>query len=191
MQRTKLYAELVAVSIGWWLSGAVMAQAPKGSGTDQQFLRQAASDGLAEVQLGTMASTQAVSLEVQQFGRRMVTDHTKANQELMALAQAKHIGSDSPGAHADCPVCRHPQLGLRWRRVWTGSVAFILRRGDITVSKAVGPLISNELAQLITSNASTTRWSSVFPVWCARRCHSRRNWPTISVPSHCSFVTTT
>jgi putative membrane protein len=92
MQRTKLYAELVAVSIGWWLSGAVMAQAPKGSGTDQQFLRQAASDGLAEVQLGTMASTQAVSLEVQQFGRRMVTDHTKANQELMALAQAKHIG---------------------------------------------------------------------------------------------------
>ena len=70
-------------------------------------------------------------------------------------------------------------------------MAFILRRGDITVSKAVGPLISNELAQLITSNASTTRWSSVFPVWCARRCHSRRNWPTRSVPSHCSSVTTT
>src|SRR5262249_29892816 len=87
MQRTKLCAVLVVVSIGWWLSGAVIAKAPKGSGTDQQFLQKAASDGRTEVQLGTMASTQAASPEVQQFGQPMVTDHTKANQELMALAQ--------------------------------------------------------------------------------------------------------
>jgi putative membrane protein len=91
MKRARVYAVLVAVSVGWWLTGAVVAQAPKASDTEQQFLRQAASDGLAEVQLGTMAARQAASPEVQRFGQRMVTDHTKANQELMALAQSKHI----------------------------------------------------------------------------------------------------
>lgn len=91
MKRGRICAVLVTVSVGWWLVGAVMAQAPKGSEKDQQFLRQAASDGLAEVQLGKMASERAANPEVQRFGRRMVTDHTTANQELMALAQAKYI----------------------------------------------------------------------------------------------------
>jgi len=36
-----------------------------------------------------MAAEQATNPEVQRFGQRMVTDHTKANQELMALAQSK------------------------------------------------------------------------------------------------------
>jgi len=63
----------------------------KAGDKDQQFLRHAASDGLAEVQLGQMAAEQATNPEVQRFGQRMVTDHTKANQELMALAQSKNI----------------------------------------------------------------------------------------------------
>lgn len=91
MKRGSIGAVLVAVSVGWWLVGAVMAQAPKGSEKDQQFLRQAASDGLAEVQLGKMAAERAANPEVQRFGQRMVTDHTTANQELMAVAQAKDI----------------------------------------------------------------------------------------------------
>ena len=106
MKRGSIGAVLVAVSVGWWLVGAVMAQAPKGSEKDQQFLRQAASDGLAEVQLGKMAAERAASPEVQRFGQRMVTDHTTANQELMALAQAKYISvpkdlDKSPQAMAD------------------------------------------------------------------------------------------
>jgi putative membrane protein len=55
------------------------------------FLRHAASDGLAEVQLGQMAAERATNSEIQRFGQRMVTDHTKANQELMALARSKNI----------------------------------------------------------------------------------------------------
>ena len=57
----------------------------------QQFVHKAASSGKAEVQLGKMAKEQAASPDVQQFGQRMVTDHTKANEELMAIAQDKNI----------------------------------------------------------------------------------------------------
>jgi len=82
---------VLAVSVGWWLTGAAVGQAMKASDKDQQFLRHVASDGLAEVQLGQMAAKRATNPEVQRFGQQMATDHTKANQELMALAQSKNI----------------------------------------------------------------------------------------------------
>jgi putative membrane protein len=81
----------MAVSIGWWLMGAAPAQGEKVGDMEQKFLQQAASDGIAEVQLGNLAVGRAANPEVQRFGQRMVSDHTKANQELMALAQAKHV----------------------------------------------------------------------------------------------------
>ena len=91
MKRVLVCAVVLAVSVGWWLTGAAVGQAVKASGKDQQFLRHAASDGLAEVQLGQMAAERATNPEVQRFGQQMVTDHTKANQELMALAQSKNV----------------------------------------------------------------------------------------------------
>jgi len=91
MKRVIVCAVVLAVSVGWWLTGAAVGQAMKGGDKDQQFLRHAASDGLAEVQLGQMAAERATNPEVQRFAQRMVTDHTKANQELMALAQSKNI----------------------------------------------------------------------------------------------------
>jgi len=91
MKRAIVCAVVLAVSIGWWLTGAAVGQAVQASNKDQQFLQHAASDGLAEVQMGQMAAERATNPEVQRFGQRMVTDHTKANQELMALAQSKNI----------------------------------------------------------------------------------------------------
>jgi putative membrane protein len=91
MMRLRINTALIAVSIGWLLMGAAFVQADKVSDMDQQFLKQAAHAGTAEVKLGAMAKEQAASPEVQQFGQRMVTDHTQANEELMALAQAKDI----------------------------------------------------------------------------------------------------
>jgi putative membrane protein len=93
MKRVIVCAVVLAVSVGWWLTGATMAQATKAGDKDQQFLRRAASDGLAEVQLGQMAAERASNPEVQHFGQRMVADHTKANQELMALAQSKNLST--------------------------------------------------------------------------------------------------
>jgi len=57
----------------------------------QTFVREAAIGGLAEVELGRLASDKASSPEVKQFAQRMVTDHGKANGELKSLAEKKGI----------------------------------------------------------------------------------------------------
>lgn len=56
---------------------------------DQAFLAQAAYGGLAEVALGELAMERAASPEVRAFGQRMVEEHSRANAELVALAEAK------------------------------------------------------------------------------------------------------
>jgi putative membrane protein len=58
---------------------------------DNSFVMKAAQGGVAEVQLGQMASEKASSDAVKQFGQRMVADHGKANDELKALAETKKI----------------------------------------------------------------------------------------------------
>jgi putative membrane protein len=51
----------------------------------------AAQGGLAEVQLGRLAAERGSTEAVKQFGQHMVMDHSKANQELMQLAQRKNV----------------------------------------------------------------------------------------------------
>jgi hypothetical protein len=46
---------------------------------------------MAAVRLGLMAVARAVSPEGQRCGQRIVTDHSTADQELMAMAQAKAV----------------------------------------------------------------------------------------------------
>lgn len=61
------------------------------SSTDQHFIHEAAVGGMAEVELGKLASEKAESADVKQFGQRMVTDHSKANDQLKSLAADKNI----------------------------------------------------------------------------------------------------
>ena len=58
---------------------------------DGEFILEAASGGLMEVELGRYASTNAASARVKEFGRMMVTDHTKANTQLKAIAGKKNV----------------------------------------------------------------------------------------------------
>ena len=58
---------------------------------DRDFVMEAASGGLMEVTLGNLAKTNAASAQVKEFGAMMVTDHTKANNELKAVAAKKNI----------------------------------------------------------------------------------------------------
>lgn len=58
---------------------------------DADFAVQAADGGMAEEQMGKIASTKAQDQRVKDFGQKMVTDHGKANAELMALAKEKSI----------------------------------------------------------------------------------------------------
>ncbi|HVS90488.1 MAG TPA: DUF4142 domain-containing protein [Mucilaginibacter sp.] len=61
------------------------------SENDAKFVVTAAADGMAEVQLGKIAVAKASSTRVKNFGGMMVTDHSKAGNELAAIAQKKNI----------------------------------------------------------------------------------------------------
>ena len=58
---------------------------------DLKFAEEAAKGGLLEVQLGELATNQAKSQDVVDFGQRMVEDHGAANDRLKAIAQEKGI----------------------------------------------------------------------------------------------------
>jgi len=79
-------------------SGSAMSSSQTGSATsgklsasDRQFLNKAAQGGKAEVELGQLAQQKASSDDVKKFGERMVTDHSKANDQLQQLASQKGI----------------------------------------------------------------------------------------------------
>ncbi len=61
------------------------------SSADKTFITKAAEGGLAEVELGQLAKDKAQDPKVKEFGDRMVTDHTKANDELKSLASQKGV----------------------------------------------------------------------------------------------------
>ena len=64
--------------------------APVGE-TDRQFMMEAASGGMMEVELGRIASQSASHDRVKSFGNMMVQDHTNANNELKAIASGKNV----------------------------------------------------------------------------------------------------
>jgi putative membrane protein len=63
----------------------------KGSAAATGFITKAAEGGKAEVDLGNLASSKASSPDVKSFAQMMVTDHTKANDELMSIAKTKNV----------------------------------------------------------------------------------------------------
>jgi len=70
---------------------AAVADEPGGTITDEQFVAKATSAGSAEVEAGKLALRGSQTEEVKTFAQRMITDHTKANQELLILAGKKRI----------------------------------------------------------------------------------------------------
>ena len=58
---------------------------------DRKFIEEAAQGGMAEVQLGQLATQKAQSDQVKQFGQKMVDDHSKMLQDLRTLAKKKNV----------------------------------------------------------------------------------------------------
>jgi putative membrane protein len=61
------------------------------SEADAKFVTEVADINYAEIKLGELAQTKGMTNEVKELGKMMVTDHTTANSDLMALAQKKSI----------------------------------------------------------------------------------------------------
>ena len=87
------------------LSGAASAQSPKSksdsnsnkakastlSSADKAFIKDAAKGGMMEVAMGRVAEKNATDSEAKNFGARMVKDHSKANEELKAIAKEENV----------------------------------------------------------------------------------------------------
>ena len=71
------------------------------SDKDKSFMQDAAKDGAMEVEMGKMGQKQAKNADVKKFANRMVTDHTKANNQLKALAKKKGVTLDAAPSKMD------------------------------------------------------------------------------------------
>jgi putative membrane protein len=81
---------------------------------DQLFARQAFIGGQAEVDLGKLAGERAQSDAVKQFARRMVDDHSKANDRLAKLGKANRAAlPKGPDADPDARAVRSQLEKLR------------------------------------------------------------------------------
>ena len=58
---------------------------------DERFMKEAASGGLMEVALGKVAAEKGSHQRVKEFGKRMQTDHSKANAQLKKIASSKGV----------------------------------------------------------------------------------------------------
>jgi putative membrane protein len=85
MNRTPL--RLLGGAAALLLSAAVLAQSLVNR--DREFLEQAAQNGHAEISASRLALEKSRNEQVRAFAQRMIDDHTRANEELKALATAK------------------------------------------------------------------------------------------------------
>ena len=78
---------------------------------DRKFIEEAAGGGMFEVQAGQLASTRAQSPDVKSYAGMLVDQHTKANDELTQLANAK--GVELPAAPPRAMRREIEQLGKK------------------------------------------------------------------------------
>src|SRR5690349_8072715 len=102
--------QLIGFGLALLLTGSALAAPPKSSDDkaansvtmgDKSWVVECAKGGAEEVRLGQLAATKGSNAAVKAFGKHMVTDHSKANKELMALAAKKNIKLDAKNDKSD------------------------------------------------------------------------------------------
>ena len=94
ISRFSLLALIVA---SFSLAGVALAQESSGakssslSAKDKTFMKKAVKGGTMEVAMGKLAEQNGQNEDVKSFGKRMVTDHSKANDELKSIAAKKGV----------------------------------------------------------------------------------------------------
>jgi putative membrane protein len=96
MHAKKLLAAMVVVGA---ISVAPLALAKHAGMSDASFVTKASAAGMTEVQASQLADAHAQSADIKSFASTMITDHTKAGDELKAAAQKNNFTpSDGPNA---------------------------------------------------------------------------------------------
>lgn len=72
-------------------STAQLKMASQDGAVPASFVKKAAQAGMTEVQLGKLAASKSQDDKVKQFAERMVSDHSKANEELASIAKTKGL----------------------------------------------------------------------------------------------------
>jgi putative membrane protein len=115
MKTIRIISGIGIIISGFWIAVAALAANPRSSeagsspassksrgagaklsASDRAFMRNAAKGGQLEVEWGKLAAQSGQDSQVKKFGNRMVTDHSKANNDLMALAREE--GVSLPGS---------------------------------------------------------------------------------------------
>lgn len=79
--------------------------------SDQSFAKHAATGNMAEVKLGKLAESKGESQTVKDFGKRMVKDHSKADDDLKNAASQANINlPDQPTAKQESAYDRLSKL---------------------------------------------------------------------------------
>jgi putative membrane protein len=77
------------------------------SSGDRKFMQEAAVGGVSEVAMARVAVERASSEAVRDYARKMIEDHTRANEELMQLASTKSVSLPT------APDAKHQQMLTR------------------------------------------------------------------------------
>jgi putative membrane protein len=93
MRNMKKLIIIILISLGTFV---VKAQEPDPDTTAKHFIIGASIGNLQEVSAGQLATQKGKGADVRSFGQMMVSDHSKAQQQLMQLAKTK--GYNIPAA---------------------------------------------------------------------------------------------
>jgi putative membrane protein len=100
---TRVLAAAASVLMFGAMAWAQSNNSTKADSADRSFMDKASQANMAEVQLGQLAEQNAKSQDVKDFGKRMVTDHTNAENQLKQVAEKQDVtlpGKLSPADQA-------------------------------------------------------------------------------------------
>jgi putative membrane protein len=85
--RQRTFGALTLSAAALLLAGPAFAESSAADASDQAFVTAAAQGGMAEVADAKLAASKTSDPKVRAFAEKMVGDHTKANEQLKAIAK--------------------------------------------------------------------------------------------------------
>jgi putative membrane protein len=123
----------------------------------KDFVAEAATGGMMEVELGNMAQQKAKSQQVKDFGKMMVDDHTAANNNLKDVASKKNI--DVPASVTDDQKKDMDKLskksGADFDKAYVNMMVEDHKKDISAFKKASGDVGDNDIKNFITTTLPT------------------------------------